>query len=62
MSNSLAKETADLALDNIKNSLPKNISNQIKFSSVEQVFVWVLKNKNSANQLVTILEENDQPS
>ena len=55
MSNKLSETTSGKSLDNITVALPISIAKNIKKSIVEQVFVWVTKDRNTANSLVKIL-------
>ena len=58
MSNDLASEVANSALDTIAKALPTSLADRVPIGLVEQVFVWVVQNETDAKELVTILQDN----
>jgi hypothetical protein len=56
MSTPLSLQTSNQSLDAITIALPHSLAANVRKSMVEQVFVWVVKDTDSANSIVTILE------
>ena len=54
----LSLKTSNQSLDTITIALPQSLAANVRKSMVEQVFVWVVKDTDSANSIVTILESN----
>ena len=54
----LSLKTSNKSLDTITIALPQSLAANVRKSMVEQVFVWVVKDTDSANSIVTILESN----